>query len=182
MNNKIELARTLARRFHTLETWIHVERVVKEVSQDAEYVDASLDPEYVSRGEHFLERSGAEMQNGVLAHSRFMERRSRVRYRARLVAYLHDLVEDTPVTLDTIENLFGRTVREAVDGVTRRTSETYAEYIRRTMTNPISYAVKIADVRDHLHHLDTLPSASLLPRYKRAWKTLHEKLGVKSIY
>ena len=113
MNNKIELARTLARTLHTPETWAHVERVAREVKA-------------------------------------------------------MDLVEDTPVTLDTIENLFGGTVREAVDGITRRTSETYAEYIRRTMTNPISHAVKRMDISDHLIHRSELPSVSLLSRYMRA--------------
>jgi len=147
MNNKIELARTLARTLHTPETWAHVERVaVKVKAMDGELYSHV---EYINaRGEWFP---------------------------LNLVAYLHDLVEDTPVTLDTIENLFGRTVREAVDGITRRTNETYAEYIRRTMTNPISHAVKIADVGDHLNQENTIPSASLLPRYWRAWKTLHEK-------
>lgn len=46
-------------------------------------------------------------------------------------AWLHDVVEDTPVSLDALAEVFPARVVEAVDGLTRREGELYFDYIER---------------------------------------------------
>lgn len=72
---------------------------------------------------------------------------------AYIVALLHDTVEDQPdrITLDEIEEMFGVTVRDAVDAISRRKDETYWQYIDRCSLNPIARRVKIADL---VHNMD----------------------------
>ena len=62
-----------------------------------------------------------------------------------IVGYLHDIVEDTSVTLDTIENLFDKTIRDAVDAITKRKEESRADYLARCSTNKIARLVKLHD-------------------------------------
>lgn len=72
---------------------------------------------------------------------------------AYIVALLHDTIEDQPdrITLDEIEEMFGATVRNAVDAISRRKEETYWQYIDRCSLNPIARRVKIADL---VHNMD----------------------------
>ena len=69
----------------------------------------------------------------------------------RVVAALHDVVEDTPVTLDALRlQGFSAAVVEAVDALTHRADESYTDYVRRAAANPLARAVKRADVLDNL--------------------------------
>ncbi len=69
---------------------------------------------------------------------------------ARQVALMHDLVEDTDVSLDDLRRLgYAEPVVDGVDAVTHRSSETYAEYVLRAASNPIGRAVKVADLQDN---------------------------------
>ncbi len=70
-----------------------------------------------------------------------------------IAAMLHDTVEDTPTTLDEVEALFGKAVRDAVDSVTRRETpkkESYEDFVLRSKADPIGRIVKIADVYDNM--------------------------------
>ena len=49
------------------------------------------------------------------------------------------------ITLDTIENLFDKTVRDAVDAITKRKEESRADYLARCSTNKIARLVKLHD-------------------------------------
>jgi (p)ppGpp synthase/HD superfamily hydrolase len=70
---------------------------------------------------------------------------------ARIVAALHDVVEDTPVTLDDLRREgFSRAVVEAVDALTHREGESYEAYVRRAAANSLARQVKRADVLDNL--------------------------------
>ncbi|MGI9509220.1 MAG: HD domain-containing protein [Geminicoccaceae bacterium] len=63
-----------------------------------------------------------------------------------IIAWLHDVVEDTDVSLDEIEARFGAEVRAGVDAMTKRRSERYLEdYLPRLQANQHAVAVKIAD-------------------------------------
>lgn len=92
----------------------------------------------------------------------------------RMAAVLHDVVEDTRVTLpDLIDFGYPREVTDAVDHLTRRTDETYAAFIDRCAVNPLALRVKIADVRDNLSPgrlalLSLKDSLRLSKRYERA--------------
>lgn len=94
----------------------------------------------------------------------------------RIVAVLHDVVEDTDWTLDRLrQEGFDEEVITALDGVTRRSGETYEDFIKRAASNPISRRVKIADLEDNLdptRRLDDPKSYDLIARYKKALRTL----------
>lgn len=65
-------------------------------------------------------------------------------------ALLHDVVEDTPVTLAHLEAAgFTPRTLAAVDALTRRDGETYRAYIERCVANPTARVVKVADLDDN---------------------------------
>lgn len=62
------------------------------------------------------------------------------------VALLHDVVEDTAVTLADLELEFPPAVTQAVDLLTHREGVDYFDYIGSLRTNPIAVKVKLADI------------------------------------
>lgn len=62
------------------------------------------------------------------------------------VALLHDVVEDTDVTLDDLAGEFPEEVIEAVRLMTHDKDVDYEEYVTALKGNPIARAVKLADV------------------------------------
>jgi (p)ppGpp synthase/HD superfamily hydrolase len=69
----------------------------------------------------------------------------------RIVAVLHDVVEDTDWTFDRLRiEGFAESVLEALDAVTRREGESYEDFVRRAAKNPIGRTVKRADLLDNL--------------------------------
>jgi (p)ppGpp synthase/HD superfamily hydrolase len=69
---------------------------------------------------------------------------------ARIVAALPDVVEDTAVTLDDLRAAgFGDTILTAVQCVTHRQDEPYADYVERCKANDIARRVKLADLEDN---------------------------------
>jgi (p)ppGpp synthase/HD superfamily hydrolase len=65
-----------------------------------------------------------------------------------ITGWLHDICEDTPCTLDQIEETFGPVIRRGVDAITRRPSEDYfRQYLPRVMENQLAIHAKYADSR-----------------------------------
>lgn len=62
-----------------------------------------------------------------------------------LTGFLHDVVEDTHITVETITNLFGVEVGEAVDAISKRVGETRNAYLTRCASNKIARLVKLHD-------------------------------------
>ena len=62
-------------------------------------------------------------------------------------ALLHDVVEDTDVSLSDLEKEFPAQVTEAVKLLTHDDSVDYLDYVRALKPNPIAKAVKLADLR-----------------------------------
>lgn len=70
---------------------------------------------------------------------------------ARMVAVLHDIVEDTRIDLAFLKyHDYPADVVNAVDAISRREDETYVEYIERVSQNPLAARVKLADLHDNL--------------------------------
>jgi hypothetical protein len=68
----------------------------------------------------------------------------------RIVAVLHDVVEDSDWSLERLrEEGFSEVVLGAIDSVTRREDETYEEFVLRASRNPIGRRVKRADLEDN---------------------------------
>jgi (p)ppGpp synthase/HD superfamily hydrolase len=94
----------------------------------------------------------------------------------RLVAILHDVVEDTPVTLEELRARgFDARVLEAVDCLTRREGESYDAFIQRIKPNPLARRVKLGDLEDNLNLTRLSPAAhdeERVARYRRALESL----------
>jgi (p)ppGpp synthase/HD superfamily hydrolase len=68
-----------------------------------------------------------------------------------ICAVLHDVVEDTDISLDYLRNQgFSEEVLSALDALTRREGETYDEYIGRIIENKIAGYVKMCDLFDNM--------------------------------
>lgn len=65
------------------------------------------------------------------------------------IAWLHDVVEDTSVSLEDLQELFPVEVTEAVDAITKRPGESRLEYYARVRRNPRARRVKGADIDDN---------------------------------
>jgi hypothetical protein len=69
---------------------------------------------------------------------------------ARIVAILHDVIEDTSVTADDLQQEgFGKPVLEALDRLTHCKDEPYAEYVIRCKGQEVARRVKLADLEDN---------------------------------
>jgi (p)ppGpp synthase/HD superfamily hydrolase len=86
-----------------------------------------------------------------------------------IVALLHDVVEDSDLTLDDLRQMgFGDTVIAALALLTHDPAVEYMDYVRAVKDNPIARAVKLADLRHNsdLTRLDTVDEKALARREK----------------
>ncbi|MFF2529157.1 HD domain-containing protein [Brevibacillus sp. NPDC058079] len=92
-------------------------------------------------------------------------------------AVLHDVLEDTDVTVEELRNEgFSEEIIAAVIALTRNDDETYMEFVGRTKQNSIARLVKLGDLEDN-SDLSRIPEPTekdleRLLRYKRAIKEL----------
>lgn len=79
-----------------------------------------------------------------------------------VVALLHDVVEDTDCTLDDLRAMgFSERVIEAIGMMTHDPAVPYMDYVALLKGNPITRAVKLADLR---HNSDLTRFDSVTPR------------------
>lgn len=89
-----------------------------------------------------------------------------VEARLKPIAWLHDVVEDTRVTLDDLKaEGFPLYIIEAVDLLTHRKGEPNLSYWGKIKANPDALAVKLTDINDNVN--DT-PSEYAKQKYGRA--------------
>ena len=68
----------------------------------------------------------------------------------QMTAVLHDVVEDTTITLDMLlAEGFPIEVVRAVDALTKRSGETYEAFVARAAMDPIGRSVKLADLAEN---------------------------------
>jgi hypothetical protein len=68
----------------------------------------------------------------------------------RIVAVLHDVVEDSDVTIEDLQaEGFSAVILEALDSVTKKPGEAYDDFVLRAAANPIGRRVKLADLEDN---------------------------------
>ena len=95
-------------------------------------------------------------------------------------ALLHDVVEDTAVTMDALETEFPPEVIAVLKLLTHREGVPYFDYIRQIRENPIAVKIKLADIA-HNSDQSRCPGlagqqrASLKDKYARALAILTEE-------
>jgi len=72
--------------------------------------------------------------------------------RLRIIAVLHDVIEDSEITLEDLKSKgFGEEILRALDRLTKKSSESYEQFIGRVSKNDLAKKVKIADLKDNLN-------------------------------
>lgn len=103
---------------------------------------------------------------------------------AKIVAYLHDLIEDTNTFIEWKEytpylvfnNLYYPLTiiqAEALDKITKKDNQSYNNYIKQVCTNKIASEVKLADIT---HNLSDSPTSVAKRKYIRSVTKLFETL------
>ena len=94
----------------------------------------------------------------------------------KIVALLHDVLEDTGIKESTLRDLFGDEIADTVVVLTHRKDESYEKYIHRIGKNRLATRVKLADLT---HNMDTsrLPvlgpeDEERLEKYRRSYEYL----------
>jgi MOSC domain-containing protein YiiM len=95
----------------------------------------------------------------------------------RMVALLHDVVEDTAMTVQDLADAgYPDAVVRAVDHVSRRPGESYEAFTLRIRPHPLARRVKLADLQDNMdvRRIDELDNDAVkrLQRYRKAWALL----------
>jgi len=90
----------------------------------------------------------------------------------RIVAILHDVVEDSDTSIEKIRNIFGDEVAAAVDAITRRPGEEPATYYTRVRGNEVALRVKHLDLR---HNSDPERLALLPPELRTSLEEKYAK-------
>lgn len=87
----------------------------------------------------------------------------------RMVAILHDIIEDTDITAEhLLTEGFPQSVVDGILSVTKREGESYEDFVARAKQNPIGRVVKLYDLEDNLNacRLDNL-STDMVPLYNK---------------
>jgi (p)ppGpp synthase/HD superfamily hydrolase len=97
----------------------------------------------------------------------------------RIVAVLHDVVEDCDWSLDDLRaEGFSAAVLRAIDSVTKREGEDYETFVARAAADPIGRRVKLADLQDNSDPTrmanPTDHDRARQEKYQRAIRFLHE--------
>ena len=90
------------------------------------------------------------------------------------VALLHDVVEDTPITLSDLEQIFPAQVVEIVRLLTHDENIDYFDYIREIKKNPIAKKVKLEDLKHNSDESRSIGS-NLTQDQLLYWKTKYAK-------
>lgn len=70
---------------------------------------------------------------------------------AKICAVLHDVIEDTNITLEDLKSRgFDDEIIAALDSLTKRKGESYDDFISRVLPNELACRVKLADLTDNM--------------------------------
>jgi len=100
----------------------------------------------------------------------------------RIVALLHDAVEDSGATLDSLRaGGFPEHIVTAIDHLTKREGEAYDAFIERVLLDPLATKVKLLDIEDNLN-MAQLPEAGVpnleqAAAYQKARKQILAKIA-----
>ena len=90
------------------------------------------------------------------------------------VALLHDVVEDTAVTMEELAEEFPAEVINTLKLLTHDENVDYFSYVRKIKTNPIAKKVKLADIA-HNSNQSRCIGSGLSPEKLAYWRAKYEK-------
>lgn len=87
---------------------------------------------------------------------------------ARIVALLHDVIEDSNIKIEDLYKVFDVHICEAVACITKKDGISYDDYIKRVKSNELARIVKISDMRhnSNLNRLKTISSRDIIRKNK----------------
>ncbi len=99
---------------------------------------------------------------------------------AKIVAVLHDVVEDSDITIDELRLAgFNEAILDAVQLLTRENEVSYEDYIKNMKSNSLAVSVKKADLNDNMNVArlsgPNNSDSKRLEKYKRALQVLTDK-------
>lgn len=101
----------------------------------------------------------------------------------RVIALLHDTIEDTATTYEDIEDEFGTDIAKSVQRLSRGEDESYNTYMRRLIDSMDIDAmyVKKADIEDNtdVRRVDE-KAAKRFPMYVQSHRSICNVLGIES--
>jgi len=83
----------------------------------------------------------------------------------KIVAWLHDVLEDTDATVEELGQMFSAHLVRAVIDITHIEGESYEDYLSRVKNSPLAKQVKIKDI---LVNLNDDPSKNQVKKYSKA--------------
>lgn len=88
------------------------------------------------------------------------------------IALLHDVVEDTSVTLEDLAQKFPREIIDALALLTHDDATPYLEYVQKIKANPLARTVKLADL---MHNSDDTRIYPPDPAAQKRWAIKYSK-------
>lgn len=90
-------------------------------------------------------------------------------------ALLHDVAEDTDITVEDLKKDFPSEVTDALELLAHKKDSDYFEYIRKIRKNPIAKEVKLADIMHNSDQSRIIKDTPETRRKKENWKQKYEK-------
>ncbi|AUG85336.1 metal-dependent phosphohydrolase [Vibrio phage Thalassa] len=116
-------------------------------------------------GDDYFEAHIKEVEKMVIELTRSDSFTRTERYLARIVALLHDAVEDTDCTIAEIQRTFGTRIAQCVMNLTKVDKESWESQWSRATRDPISLVGKKADIMVNLRVSLANNRANLIDKY-----------------
>ena len=98
-----------------------------------------------------------------------------------VIALLHDILEDTSCTYETLDNIFGFAVADAVSILTKMDGEPIEQYLFGVCRNSTTRMVKFADSLFNYKECVKCGNLKRAEKYKRNLEVLHDKQVMVSL-
>ena len=98
-----------------------------------------------------------------------------------VIALLHDILEDTSCTYETIENIFGFAVADSVSILTKMDGEPIEQYLFGVCSDHTTRVVKFADSLFNYRECVKCGDLKRAEKYKRNLEVLHDKQTMISL-
>lgn len=145
------------------------------------YVEEEYQKLYEKAANLMLEKHRGQVDKAGLPYYEHLIRVSQDVFsgKRKIVALLHDIVEDTDVTPEyLLQQGFPQEIVDAVVAISRKEGESYEDFIDRVAENKLATEVKLSDLEDNMN-IFRLPEITekdrlRLNRYLKAWRKLVE--------